>query len=100
MPATIAIKTAETADERDRIFRFRYDVYVDEMGKKPSVADHRNRVICDELDDGAHQECPGSQMILMAEPSWDQAPADLQHSSWPGIGPISIGVFSQHPARL
>ena len=54
MPAIIAIKTAETADERDRIFRFRYDVYVEEMGKKPSVADHRNRVICDELDDGAH----------------------------------------------
>ena len=48
------IKVASSDEDRERIFRFRYDVYVTEMGKSPAEADHQEKIIRDELDDGAH----------------------------------------------
>ena len=48
------IKVASSDEDRERIFRFRYDVYVTEMGKSPAEADHQKKIIRDELDDGAH----------------------------------------------
>lgn len=53
MAASIEIKTAETDQERQRIYRFRYEVYVDEMGKKPRHADHIAKTITDDLDEAA-----------------------------------------------
>lgn len=77
MPAPLEIKTAETAEERQRIFRFRYEVYVDEMGKKPSVTNHEARTIQDELDDGA--------ILLYAE-----ADGEL-------VGTVRLNVMRQKP---
>ena len=48
------IKVASSDEDRERIFRFRYDVYVTEMGKNPAEADHQKKIIRDELDDDAH----------------------------------------------
>jgi len=48
----IRIKLAETAEERDQIFRFRYQIYVEEMGRAQKHADHVNRRIEDPLDAG------------------------------------------------
>ena len=48
------IKVASSDEDRERIFRFRYDVYVIEMGKNPAEADHQKKIIRDELDDDAH----------------------------------------------
>lgn len=48
------IKVASSDEDRERIFRFRYDVYVTEMGKSPAEADHQKKIIRDELDDDAH----------------------------------------------
>ena len=48
------IKVASSDEDRERIFRFRYDVYVTEMGKSPAEADHQKKIIRDEIDDGAH----------------------------------------------
>ena len=45
------IKVACSDEDRQRIFQFRYDVYVTEMGKSPAEADHEKKVIRDELDD-------------------------------------------------
>ena len=44
------IAFASTSDERERIFRFRYRIYVQEMGKQPSYADHVNSRLCDDMD--------------------------------------------------
>ena len=44
------IRKAETAEERERVFRFRYQVYVEEMGKRSSAADHTRRILFDDLD--------------------------------------------------
>ena len=48
------IKVAKSDKDRERIFRFRYDVYVTEMGKSPTEADHQKKIIRDELDNDAH----------------------------------------------
>ena len=48
------IKVASSDEDRERIFRFRYDVYVTEMGKSPAEADHQKKIIRDELDEDAH----------------------------------------------
>jgi CRP-like cAMP-binding protein/predicted GNAT family N-acyltransferase len=45
------IRTADTDQERESIYRFRYQVYVEEMGKSLSGADHDRRIIHDEVDD-------------------------------------------------
>jgi len=37
------IHTAESEEEREAVFRFRYDVYVEEMGRYQEVADHAAR---------------------------------------------------------
>ena len=39
------IKVANSDEDRERIFRFRYDVYVIEMGKSPVEADHQKKII-------------------------------------------------------
>jgi predicted GNAT family N-acyltransferase len=48
------IQGARSDEDRERIFRFRYDVYVTEMGKSPAEADHQKKIIRDELDEDAH----------------------------------------------
>ena len=44
------IREAVTPEERDEVFRFRYQVYVEEMGRYRSVADHEGRKLI-EADD-------------------------------------------------
>ncbi len=46
-----AVHRATSEHERDAIFRFRYRVYVDELGKDVSSADHEHRRIHDLADD-------------------------------------------------
>ena len=48
------IQVARSDEDRERIFRFRYDVYATEMGKSPAEADHQKKIIRDELDEDAH----------------------------------------------
>ena len=44
---------AETQAERDAIYRFRYQVYVEEMQKRPNYADHQAKTLSDPLDETA-----------------------------------------------
>jgi hypothetical protein len=62
----ISIELATTSKERSKIYRFRYQVYVEEMGKLLTDADHRRRLIIDDLDDdrGLHFYArAGSQIV-------------------------------------
>lgn len=49
------IRQAETEEELQRIYRFRYGIYIEEMGKPIFQADHAQRQLRDELDDRATQ---------------------------------------------
>ena len=48
---TYTFARAETEDELEAVYRFRYDVYVDEMGRYRDVADHERRRFT-EAEDG------------------------------------------------
>ena len=51
-PGTICIGVAESPYDRERVFHFRYRVYVEEMGKHDlSCADHETATVRDELDE-------------------------------------------------
>ena len=55
------IRLAESEEERLAVYRFRYSIYVEEMGISESSADHAGKLISDSLDGAA-------AMILAA---WD-----------------------------
>lgn len=61
-PPKLVCAFAQTAEERERIYRFRYEVYVEEMGKKRAYIDYENKRIVDALDETArllYVECDG-----------------------------------------
>ncbi len=47
----IEVRTAITEAEREAVYRFRYEVYVEEMGRYQAVADHERRRLADPEDD-------------------------------------------------
>ncbi len=47
------LHTAESEEEKEAVYRFRYDVYVEEMGRYRDVADHANRRFWEPEDDTA-----------------------------------------------
>lgn len=50
----VIIKLAQTEGEKCEIYRFRYKIYIDEMHKNISDADHVNHFLKDEMDDTAY----------------------------------------------
>jgi predicted GNAT family N-acyltransferase len=44
------VNIATTSEEKHQIYRFRYQVYVEEMRKKPKAANHTTRILTDPLD--------------------------------------------------
>src|SRR5947209_1693584 len=49
--ALTLVHVAESEEERDAVFRFRYSVYVEELGRKLGNADHERRQVHDDEDD-------------------------------------------------
>jgi GNAT superfamily N-acetyltransferase len=49
-PADLQIAVAATPAERERIYRFRYDVYVARLGRRSHEADHRRRRLYEDID--------------------------------------------------
>lgn len=47
----VEIGIATTTDEKEAIYKFRYQVYIEEMGKPLDSADHANNLIHDPMDD-------------------------------------------------
>ncbi len=47
----IKISIANTPEEKYAVYRFRYSVYIEEMGLKLPAIDHNNKILFDELDD-------------------------------------------------
>jgi hypothetical protein len=47
----LEIRIATTSEEREAVSRFRYSVYVEEIGRYQSTADHARRRLCDPEDE-------------------------------------------------
>jgi hypothetical protein len=50
---TADVRVADTTDLREAVYRFRYDVYVREMGRSEPYADHTRRRLTDPMDETA-----------------------------------------------
>jgi GNAT superfamily N-acetyltransferase len=50
---TFQIRAAQTSEDLEAVYRFRYLIYVEEMKRKQVYADHVRRRIVDPLDEGA-----------------------------------------------
>lgn len=47
---TIKVFVARTEQEREKVYHFRYRIYVEEHGLQPPEADHARKRLCDSLD--------------------------------------------------
>jgi hypothetical protein len=70
MPYEIGL--AETPDDKDAVYRFRYSVYVEEMGRYQGTADHvRRQLVEAEDDDGwTFYARHGGEVVGTARLSW------------------------------
>lgn len=51
---TIEVRLAHSVGELAALYQFRYQIYVEEMGRPQKYADHGQRLICDPLDETAY----------------------------------------------
>jgi hypothetical protein len=86
MPSDIRIAIAETEEERRAVYGFRYRIYVEEMGKYQSVADHAQRMFYEPCD--AH-----SRILYAAENGEVVATA---RATWGGDAPIPQRMIEQY----
>jgi hypothetical protein len=63
---------AETPEEKEAVFRFRYSVYVEEMGRYQDTADHANRRLVEPEDDHSliFFATDGPDVVATARLSW------------------------------
>jgi hypothetical protein len=80
------IGLAETQSEREAVYRLRYDVYVEEMGRYGGVADHERRMLYEDVD--------AQSRISYVEIDGDfVATARL---TWGGDGPLPQRMIDQY----
>ena len=53
----VEVRIATTPEEREAVFRFRYEVYVEELGRYRATADHERRRLADPEDDHSWIVC-------------------------------------------
>lgn len=92
---SLTIRQAETKEDRQEVFRFRYEIYVKEMGKPMPGADHSRWQLYDESDERAthlmaldNQELVGSLRII-----WGSLEIPQTYPGWYGLG-----EFTEFPA--
>ncbi len=80
------IHLAQTEAEKRAVYRFRYDVYVEEMGRYAGSADHDNRLLVEPEDEA-------SRIFYAAR---DGAVVGTARFSWGGDGPFSPRQIEQY----
>lgn len=78
----IEIGIAATENEKREIYRLRYHIYVEEMHRQPVKADHRRRILTDEMDTWAY--------LLYAKVG----------SEFVGTMRVNIGLIKEYPQDL
>ena len=66
------INIAETKDERNAVYRFRYQVYVEEMGRYRQTADHDNRMFYEPEDEYSRigYAAENGEIVATARSTW------------------------------
>jgi hypothetical protein len=80
------VHEAVTEEERHAVFQFRYTIYVEEMGRYRSTADHDNRLLVEPEDDTARifYACEDGQVV------------GTGRFNWGGDAPISARQVEQY----
>ncbi len=86
MPSNFHIATAETEEEKRAVYRFRYSIYVEEMGKYQSVADHEQRLFYEPVD---------AQSRIMYATENGEVVATAR-ATWGGDGPFPQRMIDQY----
>ncbi|HVO27771.1 MAG TPA: cyclic nucleotide-binding domain-containing protein [Candidatus Margulisiibacteriota bacterium] len=86
MPSDLHIALAETEEEKRAVYRFRYRIYVEEMGKYRSVSDHTQRLFSEPED-------ARSRIFYATENGEVVATA---RSTWGGDAPLPQRMIEQY----
>jgi hypothetical protein len=94
----IDVRRATTTEEREAIYRFRYAVYVEEMGRYTAAADHEHRRLVDPEDDNswnyfAHD---GSSVVASHRCTWGGLGFSVRQIGQYGLQPF----LDELPARV
>ncbi len=76
----VTVRTAQTEEDRQAVFRLRYEIYHEEMNYTTAGLDHEDRTMSDPHDDAAH--------IYLAEDEDGRIVGTLR-ITWGGDGPFS-----------
>ena len=101
-----AVRRAETRTEREAIYRFRYEVYIDELQKSTPTADHDRRWLRDPEDDedttilfytGTPDEITGTMRLQFGAPGTASASLRQRYSLdlFPDIDRLTISATSR-----
>ncbi len=80
------IGIAETEEEKRAVYRLRYDVYVEEMGRYQTVADHKQRML--------YEDCDAHSRISYA--AIDGEVVATARLTWGGDAPIPQRMIDQY----
>ncbi|MEX0801098.1 MAG: cyclic nucleotide-binding domain-containing protein [Dehalococcoidia bacterium] len=80
------IGVAETEEEKRAVYRLRYDVYVEEMGRYRSVADHAHRMF--------YEDCDEHSRIAYA--AVDGEVVATSRLTWGGVAPFPQRMVDQY----
>jgi hypothetical protein len=102
---TLRVAPAESAAERERLYRFRYRVYVEELELDPPEADHARKSLSDPLDGPGRSwvildgdEVVGALRTLHLPDVPDPAPLVAKFGLGPALdafGPVAVGTTSR-----
>jgi CRP-like cAMP-binding protein/predicted GNAT family N-acyltransferase len=102
---TMSVRRASSREEQQRIYQFRYRIYVDELRLSPPDADHARRELRDLLDDVAsnyalldQDDVVGSLRVLYLTDVPNPAPLVEKFRLQPALeafGPAAIGTTSR-----
>ena len=84
--AEIHIALAESEEEKRAVYRFRYRIYVEEMGKYRSVADHAQRMF--------YEPCDAHSRIMYASENGEVVAT--ARSTWGGDAPFPQRMIDQY----
>lgn len=85
------ISPASTDEQRDAVYRFRYEVYVEEMNRYGAIADHERRQLREDVDDRSrlYVVTDGSRVVGALRFSWGgDAPFVERHIEQYGLQPF------------
>lgn len=86
MSSDFHIALAETEEEKRAVYRFRYDIYVEEMGKYRSVADHAQRMF--------YEPCDAHSRIFYATENGEVVAT--ARATWGGDAPLPQRMIEQY----